>query len=100
MCLALRSCVDGGAAVNDGLLQFQADILQVPVERPRVTETTALGSAFMAGLATGFWASTDEIAATWQLERRFEPQMSTAERDRLLGRWRHAVERAKGWAAG
>ena len=92
--------VDGGAAVNDELLQFQADILRVPVERPRITETTALGAAFLAGLATGFWSSTDEIAATWQLERRFEPKMGQAERDRLLDRWRHAVERAMGWAAG
>ena len=95
---ALR--VDGGAAVNDALLQFQADILRVPVERPRVTETTALGAAFLAGLATGFWSSTDEVAATWQLDRRFEPRMDQAERDRLVGRWRHAVERSKGWAAG
>ena len=94
---ALR--VDGGAAVNDALLQFQADILRVPVERPRVTETTALGAAFLAGLATGFWSSTDEVAATWQLDRRFEPHMEQAERDRLVRRWRHAVERSKGWAA-
>jgi len=94
---ALR--VDGGAAVNDALLQFQADILRVPVERPVVTETTALGAAFLAGLATGFWSSTDEVAATWQLDRRFEPQMDPAERDRLVRRWHHAVERAKGWAA-
>ena len=94
---ALR--VDGGAAVNDGLLQFQADLLQVPVERPRVTETTALGAAFLAGLATGFWSSTDEVAATWTLDRRFEPAMGLAERDRLMGRWRQAVERTKGWAS-
>ncbi|MEA2026555.1 MAG: FGGY-family carbohydrate kinase [Chloroflexota bacterium] len=94
---ALR--VDGGAAVNDALLQFQADILRVPVERPRVTETTALGAAFLAGLGTGFWSSTDEVAATWQLDRRFEPQMDTVDRDRLVQRWRHAVERAKGWAS-
>jgi glycerol kinase len=94
---ALR--VDGGAAVNDALLQFQADILRVPVERPRVTETTALGAAFMAGLATGFWSSTDEIAATWQLERRFEPSMDRARRDHLMARWRQAVERTRGWAA-
>jgi glycerol kinase len=90
--------VDGGAAVNDGLLQFQADILGVPVERPVVTETTALGAAFMAGLASGFWSSTDEIAATWRAERRFDPQMSSVQRDRLLARWRRAVERSKGWA--
>ncbi len=92
--------VDGGAAVNDALLQFQADVLDVPVERPRVTETTALGAAFLAGLATGVWSSTDEIAATWQLERRFEPAMEAAERSRLLERWRRAVERTKGWAVG
>ena len=92
--------VDGGAAVNDALLQFQADILDVPVERPQVTETTALGAAFLAGLATGVWSSTEEIAATWQLERRFEPAMERAERERLLGRWRRAVERARGWASG
>jgi glycerol kinase len=90
--------VDGGAAVNDALLQFQADILQVPVERPRITETTALGAAFMAGLATGYWSSTDEMAATWQLERRFEPSMGQAERDRLVGRWHRAVERSRRWA--
>jgi len=93
---ALR--VDGGAAVNDALLQFQADILRVPVERPKVTETTALGAAFLAGLATGFWSTTDEVAATWKLERRFEPRMDQAERDRLVQRWRHAVERSKSWA--
>jgi glycerol kinase len=91
--------VDGGGAVNDALLQFQADILRIPVERPRVTETTALGAAFLAGLATGFWSSIEEIASTWQLERRFEPLMDLAECDRLLARWRRAVERSKGWAA-
>ena len=91
---------DGGAAVNDSLLQFQADILDVPVERPQVTETTALGAAFLAGLATGVWSSTEEIAATWQLERRFEPAMDGTEREKLLGRWRRAVERARGWASG
>ncbi|HSM34637.1 MAG TPA: glycerol kinase GlpK [Anaerolineae bacterium] len=94
---ALR--VDGGAAVNDALLQFQADILRVPVERPRVTETTALGAAFLAGLGIGLWSSTDEIAAVWQLDRRFEPQMEQSERDRLVERWQRAVERTRGWAA-
>jgi glycerol kinase len=91
--------VDGGAAANDGLLQFQADLLDRPVERPQVTETTALGAAFLAGLATRFWSGVDEVAATWRLDRRFEPAMSAAERDRLVGRWRSAVERAKGWAS-
>ncbi len=94
---ALR--VDGGAAVNDALLQFQADILRVPVERPRVTETTALGAAFLAGLGTGLWSSTDEVAATWQLDRRFEPQMAQAERDRYVERWKRGVERARGWVS-
>ena len=90
--------VDGGAAVNDELLQFQADLLGVPVERPRNIETTALGAAFLAGLASGFWSSTDEIAATWELDRRFEPIMQRSERDRLVQRWHDAVERSKGWA--
>jgi glycerol kinase len=90
--------VDGGAAVNDALLQFQADILDVPVERPEVTETTALGAAFLAGLACGVWASTDEVAATWRVERRFEPAMGAAERARLLERWHRAVDRTRGWA--
>jgi len=87
--------VDGGAAVNDRLLQFQADLLGLPVERPRVTETTALGAAFLAGLATGFWSSTEEIAATWQLDRRFEPLMAVSERARLLDRWHEAVARVR-----
>jgi glycerol kinase len=91
--------VDGGAAVNDDLLQFQADVLGVPVERPVVTETTALGAAFLAGLGSGLWASADDLAATWRLDRRFEPSMGSAERERLLARWRRAVERTRGWAA-
>ncbi len=90
--------VDGGASVNDALLQFQADLLGIPVERPAVTETTALGAAFLAGLATGVWSGPEEIAATWRLERRFEPSMDERERGRLVDRWRAAVERAKGWA--
>ena len=93
-----RLRVDGGAAVNDELLQFQADLLGVPVERPMVTETTALGAAFLAGLAVGFWSGTDEIAATWVLDRRFEPQMPAADRGRLLRGWRAAVGRSLGWA--
>ncbi|HEU4571041.1 MAG TPA: FGGY-family carbohydrate kinase, partial [Candidatus Limnocylindrales bacterium] len=90
--------VDGGAAVNDALLQFQADLLGIPVERPAVTETTALGAAFLAGLATGVWSGPDEIAATWRLDRRFEPTMDDRERTRLIDRWRAAVARSKGWA--
>jgi glycerol kinase len=94
-----RLRVDGGAAVNDELLQFQADLLGVPVERPVVTETTALGAAFLAGLATGVWSGLDEIAATWELDRRFEPRMPAAERQRLLRGWRAAVARSLGWAS-
>jgi glycerol kinase len=90
--------VDGGAAANDDLLQFQADLLGVPVERPRLVETTSAGAAFLAGLATGVWSGTDEIAALWQLDRRFEPAMGTTERQRLITGWRRAVERSKGWA--
>jgi glycerol kinase len=93
---ALR--VDGGAAVNDTLLQFQADILDVPVERPVVAETTALGAAYLAGLAVGFWRDPADVAANWALDRRFEPAMDPARRERLLRGWRRAVERSLGWA--
>ncbi len=79
------------------LLQFQADLLGVPVERPVVTETTAAGAAFLAGLAVGVWSGLDEIASTWALDRRFEPQMDGRDRDRLLRGWRRAVERSLGW---
>lgn len=90
--------VDGGAAVNDGLLQFQADILDLPVERPVVSETTALGAACLAGLAIGFWSDLEEIAATWSLDRRFEPSMDPARRAERMAGWRKAVERARDWA--
>jgi glycerol kinase len=88
---------DGGASVNSFLMQFQADILGVPVEVPRIVETTALGAAYLAGLATGFWQSQEEIDAKWKLAHRYEPAMSADERDRLYRRWHRAVERAKGW---
>jgi glycerol kinase len=90
--------VDGGACRNDLLMQMQADVLGVPVVRPKVTETTALGAAYLAGLATGFWRDADEIAAQWQVERRFEPRVAESDRQAKLARWREAVERAKGWA--
>jgi glycerol kinase len=90
--------VDGGASRNNLLLQMQADLLGVPVLRPRVTETTALGAAFLAGLATGFWSGEDEISALWQLERRFEPAQGEAWRSAMQDRWRRAVDRARGWA--
>ena len=89
--------VDGGAARNDMLMQLQADLLGVPVVRPTVTETTAIGAAYLAGLAVGFWASPEEIARQWSAERRFEPSMDAADVDRLRGRWHDALDRAKGW---
>ncbi len=92
---ALR--VDGGMVRNNFLMQFQADVLGVPVERPVVTETTALGAAYLAGLATNFWHSQDEIAQQWQVERTFEPAMSKDQRDSLYAGWQRAVERSKGW---
>ena len=93
---ALR--VDGGAAVNNLLMQFQADVLGVPVVRPQVTETTALGAAYLAGLATGFWAGPEELRAKRQGDVRFEPRMDASERAERRGLWRRAVERAKGWS--
>ncbi|MGI8747453.1 MAG: FGGY-family carbohydrate kinase, partial [Deinococcus sp.] len=89
--------VDGGASRNDAMMQVQADLLGVPVLRPRVTETTALGAAYLAGLAVGFWQDQGEIAAQWQLGRRFEPNMSEDERRTRMHGWRRAVERSKGW---
>jgi glycerol kinase len=93
---ALR--VDGGAAANNLLLQLQADVLDVAVERPAVLETTALGAAYLAGLAIGFWPDLESLAANWQLDRRFEPAMPASRRERLLAGWHRAVERSKGWA--
>jgi glycerol kinase len=97
--VALRSLrVDGGASANQLLLQFQADILGLSVQRPRVQETTALGAAYLAGLAVGFWQSRDDIAAHWGLDAAFEPHMPPAEREQLYTDWQRAVERARGWA--
>jgi glycerol kinase len=92
--------VDGGAAADDLLMQFQADILGVPVVRPRVLETTALGAAYLAGLTTDMWKSREEIAAHWQMERIFEPQMNADAAAELLARWRAAVHRSLRWADG
>jgi glycerol kinase len=90
--------VDGGAAANDLLMQFQADLLGVPVIRPRVLETTALGAAYLAGLTVDLWKSREELAAQWKAERRFEPRMGCAERESRMARWREAVSRARNWA--
>ena len=92
--------VDGGAAANNLLLQFQADILGAPIVRPKVTETTALGAAYLAGLAVGVWKSQDEIRAHAGVDRRFEPAMSRDQAAGLRRRWQQALERAKGWERG
>lgn len=89
--------VDGGASRNDLLMQFQADVLGVPVVRPTVTETTALGAAYLAGLAVGYWESQEEIATQWQVEKRFVPAMSEEERNQRLIDWRRAVQRSQQW---
>ncbi|NDJ85991.1 MAG: glycerol kinase GlpK [Chloroflexi bacterium] len=92
---ALR--VDGGAAANNLLMQIQADLLGVPVERPTVTETTALGAAYLAGLATGFWESTDQLEANWSIERTFEPRVDPSHREAMIAGWQKAVARAREW---
>ena len=92
--------VDGGATVNNLLMQFQADVLGVPVVRPIVKETTALGAAYLAGLAVGYWHSIDEIGTQWQIDQTFEPAMDRAEVEALMARWNKALERAKGWEEG
>ncbi|HXR65444.1 MAG TPA: glycerol kinase GlpK [Ktedonobacteraceae bacterium] len=89
--------VDGGAVVNNLLMQFQADILGVPVQRPRVAETTALGAAYLAGLAVGFWSDAGEVAEQWAIDRTFEPQMSADQRESLYAGWKRAVDRSLGW---
>ena len=90
--------VDGGMVVNELLMQFQADILDAPVVRPKVIETTALGAAYAAGLAVGYWSSTEDISANWGVDRRWTPAMPAAERDRLMAAWTKAVARSLDWA--
>jgi glycerol kinase len=89
--------VDGGASANEFLMQFQADILGVPVLRPTIIETTARGSAYLAGLAVEFWKDKKDILAAYEVDRRFEPTFSAEERDRLYAGWKRAVEKAKAW---
>ncbi|HEX4141749.1 MAG TPA: glycerol kinase GlpK [Candidatus Methylacidiphilales bacterium] len=89
--------VDGGASANNMLMQFQADVLDVPVVRPKIQETTALGAAYLAGLATGFWKDQAEIAKQWQVDREFEPAMKAAQRERLRAQWDKALERSRKW---
>jgi glycerol kinase len=90
--------VDGGASVMDLLLQFQADQLGVPVSRPTREETTALGAAYLAGLAEGVWDDPSDVSRAWQLDRRFEPASDRSTADRLHARWLQAVDRSRGWA--
>jgi glycerol kinase len=89
--------VDGGASANNLLMQFQADILGVPVTRPKVVETTALGAAYLAGLAVSYWKSRDEVHSTWQADRTFEPRMRREEAAHRRARWNEALKRAREW---
>jgi glycerol kinase len=90
--------VDGGASTNDALMQFQADLLGVRVRRPRIADTTALGAAYLAGLAVGFWKDIAEIAKNWALDREFRPAMSADKRKVMYARWQQAVDRSRSWA--
>ena len=89
--------VDGGGSRNNMMMQFQADLLGVPVMRPKITETTALGAAYLAGLATGYWRDAEALQAQWQIDRTFAPRMGADERDSRLAQWRKAVERSRDW---
>ena len=97
---AFQLRVDGGAAANDMLMQFQADVMGIPVRRPVVLETTALGAAYLAGLASGVWESQDQLRKNWQEDRYFEPAIDEARREELYAGWQRAVECARGWATG
>jgi glycerol kinase len=90
--------VDGGGSGNNLLMQFQSDILGIPIQKAQIIEITALGAAYLAGLAVGIWKSTDEIGKQWHSSATFEPKMSSDERQTLYNHWRRAVERAKKWA--
>jgi glycerol kinase len=89
--------VDGGMVGNELLMQFQADLLDVPVIRPKIAETTALGAAYAAGLAVGFWSGLDELTSKWAEDTRWEPQMPAAERERTYRNWRKAVSKSLDW---
>ncbi|MHC1721290.1 MAG: glycerol kinase GlpK [Clostridiaceae bacterium] len=90
--------VDGGACANNFLMQFQSDILNVPVQRPKTIETTALGAAYLAGLATGYWKNTEEIASNWSVSKTFDPKMEQSKTESLIKGWNEAVKRSRGWA--
>ncbi|HEY8509312.1 MAG TPA: FGGY-family carbohydrate kinase, partial [Steroidobacteraceae bacterium] len=91
--------VDGGVTANNLLMQFQADLLGVPVVRPKITETTALGAAYLAGLGVGFWTSLEQLEQMWQVDRRFEPLMSRDEASARMHQWRRAVDRSREWVS-
>jgi glycerol kinase len=90
--------VDGGACANNFLMQFQSDLVDAPVERPKIIETTALGAAGLAGLAAGVWPSREAFMQHRQVERTFEPSMDSAQRDALYAKWKEAVQRSRQWA--
>ena len=90
--------VDGGAVKNNFLCQLQSDIIDTGIVRPQVDETTALGSAYAAGLAVGYWSDLDELTANWQVDRKFDPEMESERADRLHSQWSEAVERSLDWA--
>ena len=90
--------VDGGACANNFLMQFQADILGIDVLRPECIETTSLGAAYLAGLATGYWKNQDDVLENWQINCRFKSEMKNDKREELLEGWHKAVDRTKGWA--
>jgi glycerol kinase len=90
--------VDGGATVNNNLMQFQADLLQAKVVRPKITETTALGAAYLAGLAVNYWADLKEIRKQWQVDRTFGPKIQSKERESLIKGWKRAIKAAETWA--
>ena len=92
--------VDGGATVNDLLMQFQSNILNTNVVRPVITETTALGAAYLAGLAVGYWQNMEAIQDQWQADKKFTPNMDSEERDALTKEWQRSVRAAKAWAQG
>jgi glycerol kinase len=89
--------VDGGGAVNNFVLQFQSDMLQLPIQRPHVVQTTALGAAYLAGLAVGYWDDQQQLATNWRLDREYTPSMPAAQCDERYRGWQEAVRRARGW---
>ena len=90
--------VDGGASANNFLMQFQSDVLDTKVERPECVETTALGAAYLAGIAVGYWKDSNDVKANWKLERTFEPNMEAVQREKSISGWHEAVKRSAGWA--